>query len=372
MELRRYLDPRTTWRNASEVDKVRLYTLQSFVALVVATGIASVADSVDHAAWVSVTAMTVSAAAATLALLRMPDMGGRLSGDVRWPIAVAIVAGFVAGVTGSDAVSMWALLIVAVPVTAVLTFRWSLAIALLTAAATTATAYSVPGAVAAFLVIVLMASIVRLSIWLLGVVTELDSSRQAASALSVAEERLRFSRDLHDVIGRALSAIAVKSELAATLSRRGDDRAAEQMDEVRELAQTTMTEARQLVRGYRSIDLQAEIEGASSLLAAAGIETEVVGRADAIAQTYAEAAAWVVREGATNILRHSDATRCRIEVTGEAVHIGNDRPHPQRARDGSGLPGLRERLAAVGGRIDTVSSAEKFTLSATFTDGAHR
>ncbi|MGA9871397.1 MAG: histidine kinase [Rhodococcus sp. (in: high G+C Gram-positive bacteria)] len=367
MELRRYLDPRATWRDTSEVDKVRLYTVQSFVALIVLTGIASVADSIAHDAWLSAVAITVAAAAATLALLRVPGVGGRLSGDVRWPIAVSVAAGFLAGATGSGAVAMWALLIAAVPVTAVLTFRWSFALGVVIGGATTMTRYGVPGAVAAFVAVVLMAAIMRLSIWLLGVVTELDSSRHAAGQLSVAEERLRFSRDLHDVVGRALAAIAVKSELAAALSRRGDDRAADQMDEVRDLAQQAMTDARRLVRGYRSIDLQAEIDGASSLLSAAGIETTVVGSPTTVGPEFAEAAAWIVREGATNILRHSDATRCRVDITGDSLRIVNDRPHPHRSTDGTGLAGLTERLAAVGGSLATHSTADEYSLTATFT-----
>jgi two-component system sensor histidine kinase DesK len=144
------------------------------------------------------------------------------------------------------------------------------------------------------------------------------------------------------------------------------DRAADQMDEVRDLAQQSMTEARQLVRGYRSIDLRAEIEGASSLLTAAGIDTEVIGSPDAVQAEFAEAAAWIVREGATNILRHSDATHCRIEVTAHSVRIVNDRPRIRSSSDGSGIAGLRERLATVGGSVESVRDDDRFTLIATF------
>lgn len=366
MELRRYLDPRATWRDTSEVDKVRLYTRQSFLWIVVTFSFAGLLEAVAREAWISAPAMIVSAGAGMLVLLRTPEIGGTLAGPIRWPLAVAIGAGILAGLAGGDAIPFWALIIASVPVCVVLPLRWSLVLSVVLGAATLMTRYGALGAAATLSVVVFVAMTAALSIWLLRIVTELDSSRHAAAQLSVAEERLRFSRDLHDVVGRALSAIAVKSELAATLSRRGDNRAADQMDEVRELAQQSMTEARQLVRGYRSIDLDAELSGAASLLKAAGIDTEIRGDASAVAPRFAEAAAWVVREGATNILRHSEATRSRIEVSEQTLRIVNDRPHTMRSSDGTGLDGLGERLAAVGGHLESTSTTSEFILTATF------
>src|SRR5690606_29623260 len=95
----------------------------------------------------------------------------------------------------------------------------------------------VPTAMVFGIVMLALTPSFRISVWMLGVVWEQERTRQLHARLAVAEERLRFSRDLHDVLGRALSAIALKSELGAELSRRGQgERAAEQMLEVRELA----------------------------------------------------------------------------------------------------------------------------------------
>ena len=94
--------------------------------------------------------------------------------------------------------------------------------------------------------------------------------RRTQAALAVAEERLRFSRDVHDVMGRRLSTIAVQAELAATLATRGDERAPEQILQVRETAHEALREARELARGYRPLDLAAEVDGAVSLLRSAG------------------------------------------------------------------------------------------------------
>src|SRR5690606_9016579 len=127
--------------------------------------------------------------------------------------------------------------------------------------------------VATFVSVVLivggMAGSFRISAWMLGVVWEQERTRTVHARLAVAEERLRFSRDLHDVVGRTLSAIAVKSELAAELARRGQEGAVDQMLEVRELAQDSLKEARSVVAGYRTADLAAELEGDRLLLRSA-------------------------------------------------------------------------------------------------------
>src|SRR5690606_12797144 len=115
----------------------------------------------------------------------------------------------------------------------------------------------------------------QVSIWMLGVVWEQDRTRVLHARLAVAEERLRFSRDLHDVFGRTLSVVAVKSELAAELAARGRPGAEEQMLEVRRIAQDALREVRAVVAGYRSANLGAELAGARSVLRSAGITTTV-------------------------------------------------------------------------------------------------
>jgi two-component system sensor histidine kinase DesK len=204
---------------------------------------------------------------------------------------------------------------------------------------------------------------VRTSLWLIGVVTELDRARGAQAALAVAEERLRFSRDLHDVLGRRLSAIAVKSELAARLADRGEGGASAQMLEVRGIAHEALREARELVRGYRATDLAQELEGARSLLRSAGIAVELdVGD---LPEGWHEAAAWVVRESVTNVLRHSSATTVAIRYAAPALSVTNDGARPGPTAAGSGLAGLRERLLPLGAALDADRQGDRFVLTAT-------
>ena len=216
----------------------------------------------------------------------------------------------------------------------------------------------------------------RASAWTLRVMGELDRSRTAYARLSVAEERLRFARDLHDLLGRNLSLIAVTSELAAQLARRGDGQAAGHMLEVRQVAHESLREMRAVVSGYRAVDLDTELAGAQAVLRSAGVSCRVIGGPAGLAPDVQAALGWVVREGTTNIIRHSDATACTIELTvldppGGArtvtLRMDNDRVRAAgAAAGGTGLLGLGERLAGLGGTITTrYPSSGRFRLEAT-------
>ncbi|MFD8424177.1 sensor histidine kinase [Streptomyces sp. NPDC059466] len=207
------------------------------------------------------------------------------------------------------------------------------------------------------------------SVWLLNAVYELDAARETRARLAVAEERLRFGRDLHDVMGRNLAVIALKSELAVQLARRGRPEAVDQMTEVQRLARESQREVREVVRGYREADLTVELAGAQGVLTAAGIACEVTGPATGLPAQVQSALGWVVREATTNVLRHGDARRCGVtlrvadgKVTltvendgvpdavaagpGAAESTGRNGPG-----GGSGLVGLRERLAGLDGTL---------------------
>ncbi|QDY77701.1 histidine kinase [Streptomyces qinzhouensis] len=206
-----------------------------------------------------------------------------------------------------------------------------------------------------------MAFSVVASMWGLKVVGELRDARDVRARLAVAEERLRFGRDLHDVLGRNLAVVALKSELAVQLARRGRAEAVDQMVAVQQIAQDSQREVREVVRGYREADLRVELEGARSVLGAAGINCTVIAdEVDELLPAPARSAlGWVVREATTNVLRHGDPRRCTISlgvVDGTVVLVVEndhaDAPSLRPDSGGSGLAGLRERLAAVGGNLE--------------------
>ncbi|MFJ9816111.1 sensor histidine kinase [Streptomyces sp. NPDC101151] len=196
----------------------------------------------------------------------------------------------------------------------------------------------------------------RCGAWTLAVLWEAERAREVEARLAVAEERLRFGRDLHDVLGRNLSVISLKSELAVQLARRGRPEAVEQMIEVQRIAQESQREVRDVVRGYREADLLVELAGAQGVLSAAGIDCQVRAEAGGLPAEVQAALGWVVREAATNVLRHGDAGRCSVRVRvreGRVVlTVENDGAADALDSGGSGLAGLRERLALVDGTLE--------------------
>src|SRR5256886_9678247 len=126
-------------------------------------------------------------------------------------------------------------------------------------------------------IVVLVVFAFRATVWTMGVVWELDRSRKVQGSLAVGEERLRFAGALHGVVGRTLSVIALKAELAAQLAKRGRDDAVDEMLEVRRIAQESLAELRAVVGGYRTADLDAELAAARSLFASSGIACPAIG-----------------------------------------------------------------------------------------------
>lgn len=214
------------------------------------------------------------------------------------------------------------------------------------------------------------------------VAARLDDARRLAGQLAVADERLRFAADLHDIQGHHLQVIALKSELAARLAQADPARAADQMREVQQLAGDALRETRALVQGYRRTTLDAEIANASKVLTAAGVDVRADVDADLAAslpQAPRSLLGLVVREATTNLLRHSRATRAAFVLVpddaGARLVIDNDGVAPDPAGvsgtggtgDGTGLASLAERLDAVGGRLSWTSDDDRFVVTATVT-----
>jgi two-component system sensor histidine kinase DesK len=205
-------------------------------------------------------------------------------------------------------------------------------------------------------------------------IRELHAARRELARLAVIEERERLSRDLHDLLGQTLSMIALKSELARQLVTEEPGRCARGLSEIEAAARRTLREVREAVTGYRQPDLRSELEGARQLLSAAGIEGEIDSLQEALPPAIDAALAWTVREGVTNVIRHSRAWRCRIHLTYEHTMIGVEvlsdgvrREHLEgAARPGLGLAGLRERVSALGGHLEagalTLAGKEHFRL----------
>ena len=227
---------------------------------------------------------------------------------------------------------------------------------------------------------------------------QLVAARNEITRLALADQRNQFARDLHDILGHSLTVVAVKAELAGRLASLDPQRAETEIADVERIARQALADVRAAAAGYREITLAGELASAQTALAAAGIEADLpdqeIGQIPRLQQ---ELFGWAVREGVTNVVRHSGATRCRIRVSPSEVEISDDGCGPpapagasldgggharedspaseaaacdgwvpddlQRlgsgcgATSGHGLSGLRERAAGAGATLSVGRSA---------------
>lgn len=198
-------------------------------------------------------------------------------------------------------------------------------------------------------------------------VRELQEARreiaQLASAEAVAKERLRFARDLHDLLGHSLSSITLKSELAERLlpDTPGTRRAAAEVRDIQGVARGALREVREAVAGYRQLTLGEELIGAREMLETVGIACRIENSVGLLPKSVEAMLAWAVREGTTNVIRHSRARHCDIRLAredGEAAEVRAEVSDDGRGlfpagtedpTGGSGLSGLAERVADFAG-----------------------
>ncbi|QFZ78992.1 sensor histidine kinase [Streptomyces fagopyri] len=191
-------------------------------------------------------------------------------------------------------------------------------------------------------------------------VRELRAAREELARRAVEKERLRFSRDLHDLLGHTLSVIVVKSEAARRLAPRDLEAALVQVTDIESVGRQALTEIREAVTGYREGSLATELDRARSALSAVGVDPVVRQSGPPLVPRAEALLGWVLREAVTNVVRHSGATHCEITVHGardrvrlEIVDDGDGplAPAPVPGIGGTGLKGLTERLAAAGGSL---------------------
>jgi two-component system sensor histidine kinase DesK len=193
---------------------------------------------------------------------------------------------------------------------------------------------------------------------------QLRLSHDEIRRLAASAERERIGRDLHDLLGHTLSLVALKSELAARLVERDAAAAAREMREVERVARAALAEVRNAVSGLRAPKLMAELAAARLLLETAGIHVDNRIAATNLPEALDAALAMVLRESATNILRHAQATRVVIHLEQDATRVRlciRDDGRGGIAREGNGLAGMRERLTALGGALTIDAPAGRGT-----------
>jgi two-component system, NarL family, sensor histidine kinase DesK len=190
-------------------------------------------------------------------------------------------------------------------------------------------------------------------------VGQLHDARTELAQMAVAQERLRFARDLHDLLGYSLSAITLKSELTHRLMLKQPERAQEELSEVLDISRRALADVRSVASGYRELSLDAEAQSVRSVLQAADVDAHMDIRYVQLPVLVSTLLATVLREGVTNMLRHSKAEWCEITVRQERgqvrMTIVNDgvpeTPVDVSAGGGSGIQNLSARVASLGGRL---------------------
>ena len=325
-----------------------------FVAITYVFGLLPAAPTLRPAPWAGITAILVLA----LALF--------IVGGINWLAVIAIGA----GVCGRFGRNPWPALV-------------SSAVCAVTGSVVATTSHAGYGGTFAAIVIGPMAAFFGYSSGRRAdMVSVLRRTRADLARTAVAEERLRIARDMHDLLGHSLSLITLKAELAGKVIGTDPDRAAGEIAELESVARKSLSDVRAAVAGYRQPDLAGELISARQLLDSAGIASRITAPdTAALPQEVDAALAWAVREGTTNVVRHSRATRVAISVsTGPSTAVAeitdngppapddagplargpqalddaghDDTAGPSRPRPGgSGLAGLAERVQGLGGEL---------------------
>jgi two-component system sensor histidine kinase DesK len=175
-----------------------------------------------------------------------------------------------------------------------------------------------------------------------------------AQRLAVVAERERIARDLHDLLGHTLSVIVLKSELASKLAELDTSRAIVEIRDVERISRDALAEVRAAVGGYRKTRFVEELEAGRAALAAAGVSLDADVAIAPLDPAQEQTLALVLREAITNVVRHARATRCivRLDAAREGVRLSvEDDGNGGGEAEGSGLSGMRARLAAHGGEM---------------------
>ncbi|CAN5763773.1 sensor histidine kinase [soil metagenome] len=212
-------------------------------------------------------------------------------------------------------------------------------------------------------------------VWIVGyqVMYDIEREREAArlrvdnarvERLAMLGERERIARDLHDLIGHTLTGIVVRAQLIRRLTESDPARAAHEAEAVEQIARGALAEVRDAVSGWRHHALDVEIDGARAALTAADVALSVEqDTAVSLSSSVEAALALAVREAVTNVVRHADATTCTIGIVASdddvRLTVADDGVgSPPGSPEGAGLAGMRERIAALGGRLDRNGAAD--------------
>ncbi|MBS1018600.1 sensor histidine kinase [Gluconobacter cerinus] len=215
--------------------------------------------------------------------------------------------------------------------------------------------------------------------WKLGLQNlQLRKAQHEIRTLAATAERERIARDVHDLLGHSLTVISVKAELANRLFETHPDRAQRELQDITQIARTSLKEVREAVTGMNGASLQHELERARKALEAASISLTIHHAERLEDHPQSSVLAMALREAVTNVIRHSGARHCTISFDCDAggqpcaIRIEDDGAEqsgrsPAPPQEGNGLRGMRTRLAAAGGSLMLSHTSSGLRLTASIT-----
>lgn len=357
----------------------------AFVSLFVAFNSLASSDYSDMALLVSAVVALVTVTCAAIAYVLFLRQEARRWQYRWWSVALlGVVATYGVGLWQSEIFFEWIALATFVSVGPVLwarVGRRAYVVLATTVVGTGATyvAYELGATYSASIVIAALAiPFVAWSFWVqwwqYDVALQLEEARQVAAQLAIADERLRFAAELHDIQGHHLQAITLKAELAARLAESEERADAAEYREIEQLARHALRDTREVVTGYRKVSLESEIDNAAQLFRAVDIDVSVVG-AESVVDPSDGLLGYLVREASTNILRHSQATWVSIRVSKGArevtVSITNDGAGSGPIVAGNGLSMLAERFSGADGSLSWELYEQRMQLSGSVGSGVN-
>jgi two-component system sensor histidine kinase DesK len=199
---------------------------------------------------------------------------------------------------------------------------------------------------------------------------QLEAAHRRNAVLAVAAERERIGRDLHDLVGHSLTSLTISAQLARRLLDSDPDAARAQLEHIETTVRQALADVRATASGMQTVRAATEIASARTVLSTVGIQAEVPTALPPLHEELAELFGYVIREGVTNIVRHSRATRAVITVEEDSVTVADDGIGIPHGASRSGLQGLEARVVLAGGRLEIDSSETGTSLTATVREPA--
>ncbi|KKL01190.1 two-component sensor histidine kinase [Rheinheimera mesophila] len=192
-------------------------------------------------------------------------------------------------------------------------------------------------------------------------------SAEEIKQLATIVERERIARDLHDILGHSLSGIVLKADLADKLLQQQQFQAAhQQLQELAQIARESLSQVRQTVSGYKHKGLAGEVQALSTKLREAGFGVDVQGDIPTLSAREETAVVLILTELVTNVVKHSNGDAVQISFSenqqGHQLMV-SDNGKLSGLKQGHGLTGIQERLAALNSQLEWQLSPSRFSFT---------